>query len=303
MEWVVGFRLIGWGCIYILKKISPRMRKRFESDSVSVNSRSSSKHTGAGPHGHHLHLFGFGHGWMLLAIMVGMIAVSFILGYYVAAQSALTVSHTDDQIIVNWQGNSTTLYDAMTTQMPNWVNGQIITAVAQLTSQLTGQCPTGQVMAGYGAGLTRICVSASGGGVVYHPIESVSPFFVPAPILFNYTDTTNPGYPANWTTINLNSPTLLNLPASSLANVKMVKIRVICGEAFIWMTGETSPPATITPLDFRRVCGAGNNTADNADVDVPVTASGSLLNMQFRAQATNPSTVGVTAYLLGYYTN
>jgi hypothetical protein len=232
-----------------------------------------------------------------------MIAVSFILGYYVAAQSALTVSHTDDQIIVNWQGNSTTLYDAMTTQMPNWVNGQITTAVAQLTAQLIGQCPAGQVLAGYGNGLTRICVSASGGGLTYHPIESVSPYFVPAPILFNYTDTSNPGYPANWTTINMNGPTFLNLSSTALANVKMLKLRVICGESYIWMTGEASPPASVTPVDFRRVCGASNNQGDNADVDVPVTASGVQLPLKFKAQATNPSTVGVTAFLLGYYTN
>ncbi|QQR92180.1 MAG: hypothetical protein IPJ89_03395 [Candidatus Iainarchaeum archaeon] len=276
------------------------MRKRFESDSPKND---SPKNTGAGPHSHHMHLFGFGHGWLLLVIMGSMIAISFLLGYYVAAQSGLTVSHTDDQIIVNWQGNQTTLYDAMTTQMPNWVNGQIVTAIAQLTTQLTGQCPTGQVLAGYGSGLSRVCVSPTGGGLNYHSIQSVSPNFVPAPILFNYTDTSNPGYPANWSTINLNGATFLNLPATALANVRMVKLRVTCGEAFIWMTGEASPPATITPIDFRRVCGAGNNTADTSDVDVAVTASGNQLPLKFRAQATNPSTVGVTAYLLGYYTN
>ncbi len=277
------------------------MRKRFES--ASTKNASAISRTGAGPHAHHLHLFGFGHGWLLLVLMGSMIAVSFILGYYVAAQAALTVSHTDDQILVNWQGNQTTLYDTMTTQMPNWVNGQIVTAVAQLTSQLTGQCPSGQVLSGYGTGLTRICISVNGGGVVYHPIESVSPFFVPAPILFNYTDTSNPGYPANWTNLNLNGPTLMNLSAASLANVRMVKIRVTCGEAHIWMTGEASPPANPSPIDFRRVCGASNNQADTADVDVPVAPNGTQLILKFKANATDPSTVGVTAFLLGYYSN
>lgn len=280
------------------------MRKSISRSSSSRASSSSARLSGAGPVPHHLHLFGFGHGWMLLVLMGSLITVSFLIGYYVAAQSALTVSHTDDQILVNWQGNQTTLYDTMTTQMPNWVNGQIVTAIAQLTAQLIGNCPPGQVLSGYGNGLTRICVSANGGGLTYHPIESVSPNFVPAPILFNFTNTANPGYPANWTAINLNSASLLNLPAPQSSMVKMVRVRVNCGEAFLWLTGESSPPVmNSSAIDFRRVCASGNNQSDSADVDVPVGLSGNAITMRFVAYATNPNTVGVTAYLLGYYTN
>jgi hypothetical protein len=268
----------------------------------SYSDTRASAHTGAGPRDHPMHLLGFGHGWVLLLLMVVLAVIAFWSGYYVAAQTALTVSHTDDQIIVNWQGNTTTLYDTMTTQLPNWINSQIVAAIAQLTSQLTGQCPPGQVLAGYSAGLTRVCVSSANGGLIYHPIESVSPYFVPAPILFNYTNTANPGFPSAWTSINLNGPSFLNLPAAGLANVKMVKLRVVCNEVNFWATGESSPPA-VTPVDFRRVCGASNNQSDNADVDVPVTANGNQLPMKFIAQATNPNTLGLTAYLLGYYTN
>lgn len=242
----------------------------------------------------HLHLFGFGHGKILLVVMAALATMAFMAGYFVAAQTALTVSHTDDQIITSWQGSPTTLYTVVTTAMPAWVNQQISSALAPLI----GQCPSGQVIAGFSNGLNRICIPNGGSGLKYSSLVSVNPYVTPAQLLFSYTNTGQVGFPSNWTAINL-AP---YVPAAQLANVRMVKLRVICGETYIWMTGEGNPSNTITPVDYRRVCGAANNQADNADVDVPVTALNGQLNMRFKAQATNPSTVSVIAYLLGYYT-
>lgn len=137
------------------------------------------------------------------------------------------------------------------------------------------------------------------------------PNFPGNPLVSATTASGNPPQLANaWNPVTLSQAALVTIPGAAPARVTALLLKVACGEAFVWLTAESPlPPVPSAPtvantssVNWRLACASANNDGDTQTVFLPVNpAPGAPVTLYYRAQAVNPSTVGVRIDLVGAY--